>query len=203
MSFTRGLIILGKSSRKKNMPAEGTVVEGGATSSHRPDDSGLPQNISAQRSRNAAYGVAVAVSVLTFLVYLKSLQNEFVNWDDDLYVYENPSITSFNLRFFRWAFFDFHAGNWHPLTWISHALDYTLWGLNPLGHHLTSNILHATNTFLAVVLVARLLEAGSHPSPALKMKSTSSPLHLIIEGWFLETWVNLIRQSKISLLRFL
>ena len=64
-----------------------------------------------------------------------------------------------NLTFFKWAFFDFYAGNWHPLTWISHALDYAVWGLNPLGHHLTNNILHAVNTFLVVLLVVRLIEA--------------------------------------------
>lgn len=166
------------------MPEEATVVQGGATSLHKSDDSGLSQNTVAQRSRNVRYYLAASVSLLTFLVYLKSLQNEFVNWDDDLYVYENPNITSFSLKFFKWAFFGFHAGNWHPLTWISHAADYAVWGLNPLGHHLTNNVLHAINTFLVVVLVARLLEAGNHPSPALKMEGTSftisfSPFTLI------------------------
>ncbi|MBF0558640.1 MAG: tetratricopeptide repeat protein [Nitrospirae bacterium] len=76
-----------------------------------------------------------------------------------MYVYDNPNIRSLNLPFFRWAFLDFYASNWHPLTWISHALDYAFWGLNPVGHHLTSNMLHAVNAFIVVVLVTRLLEA--------------------------------------------
>jgi hypothetical protein len=61
-------------------------------------------------------------------------------------------------NFFQWAFLEFHIMNWHPLTWISHALDYALWGLNPLGHHLTNIVLHAVNTALVVVLALTLFE---------------------------------------------
>ncbi len=107
----------------------------------------------------STYFLAGLVSLLTFLVYLSCLHNQFVLWDDNLYVYENPHIHPLNLAFFRWAFFDFYEANWHPLTWVSHAMDYAVWGLNPLGHHLTNNILHAVNTFIVVILVAKLLEA--------------------------------------------
>ena len=105
--------------------------------------------------------VAGSFAFLTFLVYLPALQNGFVGvWDDNDYVVENPHIRSFDAEFFRWAFFDSHSSNWHPLTWISHAVDYSLWGLNPLGHHLTSIILHSINTALVVVLVLKLLEVA-------------------------------------------
>jgi hypothetical protein len=111
------------------------------------------------RNANLKHYLAASVSLITFLVYLKSLQNGFLGWDDGIYVVLNPYIRSMTPSFFRWAFFfDFYASNWHPLTWISHALDYAVWGLNPLGHHLTNNILHAVNTFLVVLLVTRLLE---------------------------------------------
>ncbi len=125
----------------------------GRTKSPKPAGAGS----TLQRTRNAAYTIAASVSLLTFLVYVRSLHNEFVNWDDSLYVFENRNIRSFDLAFLKWAFFDFHAANWHPLTWISHAVDYALWGLNSLGHHLTNNILHAANTFLVVVLTVQLL----------------------------------------------
>ena len=105
------------------------------------------------------YYLAASVALITFIIYLPDLRNEFVNWDDAIYVYENPYIGSFTVDFFRWAFFDFHAGNWHPITWISHALDYAVWGLNPLGHHLTSIIIHSVNTFVVVFLIIRLLDA--------------------------------------------
>ena len=98
------------------------------------------------------------VSLITFLVYLTALQNDFVGWDDSSYVTENSYIRSFNGAFLKWAFFDFYESNWHPLTWISHALDYAVWGLNPLGHHLTNNILHAINTLMVTLLAVRLLE---------------------------------------------
>ena len=106
------------------------------------------------------YGLAAAIAFLTFLVYLPALRNNFVNWDDSFYVFENPFIRSIDLSFFRWAFFSFHAANWHPLTWISHALDYAVWGLDPMGHHLTNNLLHAVNTFVVVLLVVRLVETA-------------------------------------------
>jgi hypothetical protein len=111
-----------------------------------------------KRENRVKYYVAALLSLITFLVYLPALQNEFVLWDDNRYIYENPHIRSFNLDFFRWAFFDFYAANWHPLTWISHAVDYAVWGLNAWGHHLTSIILHGANTFLVVVTVIKLFE---------------------------------------------
>jgi len=96
---------------------------------------------------------------MTFAVYLSSLRHNFVEWDDAQYVTENPHIRSLNMAFIRWAFFDFHASNWHPLTWISHAIDYAIWGLNPLGHHLTNVILHTVNTFVVVFLIVRIVNA--------------------------------------------
>ncbi len=88
---------------------------------------------SVRKIRNFNYVLAGIVSLITFLVYLPSLQNEFVHLDDPMYVFENSHITSLDVPFFRWAFFDFYAANWHPLTWISHALDYAIWGLIPWG----------------------------------------------------------------------
>jgi hypothetical protein len=109
--------------------------------------------------KNFKYYLAGSIALITFLVYLTALQNAYVNWDDEAYVFENPHIRAFNVTFFKWAFLNFYLSNWHPLTWISHALDYALWGLNPLGHHLTNNILHAANTFVVVFMIIRLLEA--------------------------------------------
>ena len=139
--------------------------------------------------RNTKYYIAGSVSLITFAVYLVSLQNDFVQWDDDAYVYENPNIRSFDLRFFKWAFSSFYASNWHPLTWISHALDYAVWGLNPMGHHLTNNILHAINTFIVVLLVVKLLEIVSassplnSPHPPLKLRGGAEGGGVILSGF--------------------
>jgi protein O-mannosyl-transferase len=102
--------------------------------------------------------IASSVAFVTFIVFLPSLQNEFVNWDDNYYVYENTHIRSFDIELLKYAFAGFHESNWHPLTWLSHAVDYAIWSLNPLGHHLTNNILHALNTLIVVFLVMRLME---------------------------------------------
>ena len=153
---------MGKSSRKiKKMPDYKSAVDRAAESLDRKaHDSRSSEEKPVQEQDHFKYRLAGSVSLVTFMVYLAALPNEFVFWDDGWYIFDNPHIRSFDLTFLKWAFFDFYAGNWHPLTWISHALDYAVWGLNPLGHHLTNNILHAANTFLVVLLVVRLIETA-------------------------------------------
>jgi tetratricopeptide (TPR) repeat protein len=118
-----------------------------------------------ERTRRSKYALAGTVAVVTFLVYLAALGNDFVNWDDVRYVSENLHIRSLNGAFFKWALFDFYESNWHPLTWLSHAVDYAVWGLNPRGHHLTNIVLHAINTFAVVFLMTALLDAWRKRSP--------------------------------------
>ena len=90
-------------------------------------------------------------------VFSGALNNDFVNWDDASFVDKNPMIQSFDSeRLFQMAT-SFHTGNWHPVTWLSHALDYRLFGSDPAGHHLTSILLHGVNVFLVFVLFRRLL----------------------------------------------
>jgi Tfp pilus assembly protein PilF len=101
--------------------------------------------------------IAALVAIVTFIVYLPALQNDFVNWDDRVYIYENPHIRSFDLHMLKYSFTDTEL-MWVPLTKISHALVYALWGLNPMGHHLVNIILHAINTFLLILLIAKLIE---------------------------------------------
>ncbi len=101
--------------------------------------------------------VGLLIALATLLVYLPALNNNFVNWDDGEYVYDNPHIQSLDPELLKWTFTSFYAANWHPLTWLSHALDYALWGLNPRGHHLTAIIFHSLNTFLVFILLTRLL----------------------------------------------
>ena len=108
-------------------------------------------------SQNTKIYLAAVVSLVTVLCYFTALRNGFVEWDDNAYILENIHIHSLGLTFFRWAFFDFYCANWHPLTWISHALDYAVWGLNPFGHHLMNIAFHAVNTFIVVILVVKLL----------------------------------------------
>jgi tetratricopeptide (TPR) repeat protein len=124
--------------------------------------SSVTKNISEQditlNSNVDSYYFAAFITLITIIIYLPALRNDFVGWDDNIYVYENPSIRLLNFSFFKWSFTTFRGGNWHPLTWLSHGIDYALWGLKPMGHHLTSVIIHAINTFLVTLLGIRLLE---------------------------------------------
>jgi len=100
---------------------------------------------------------SVVIFLIIFVVYTPVLENGFVNWDDDRCIYENIHIQSLDIQSLHWMFTAFHAGNWHPLTWLSHALVYNRWGLNPRVHHLINIILHSLNAVLVFLLVTRLL----------------------------------------------
>jgi hypothetical protein len=76
------------------------------------------------------FTIPVLIGLITILVYLPAFHNDFVNWDDGEYVYKNPYIQSVGYKTIQWMFTTFHASNWHPLTWMSHAVD---WGLTPGG----------------------------------------------------------------------
>jgi len=111
--------------------------------------------------------VACLVALITALLYLPTLKNGFVNWDDERYIFENDHIRSLDFNFLKWSFTSFYASNWHPLTWISHAVDYALWGLNPTGHHLSSVVLHCINTFLVCVVIISLMRAEKSIEPPI------------------------------------
>jgi len=106
--------------------------------------------------------ILFSIIVLTFLSNSASLENSFVNWDDEDYISKNYHIKSLNSENIIWMFTSTgYASNWHPLTWLSHAIDYSLWGLNPGMHHFTNIILHCMNTLwvffftIAILIIAR------------------------------------------------
>jgi hypothetical protein len=93
--------------------------------------------------------LAALLALVTIALYWPATDHDFVNFDDNVYVLNNPHVTSgLTLENARWAFQNGYAANWHPLTWLSHMLDCQLFGLNPWGHHLTSVLLHALNAML-------------------------------------------------------
>ena len=100
---------------------------------------------------------ALLSALIAFIIYLPALVNGFVLWDDPTYVYENPGIQSLDLAFLKRAFTEVYFSNWHPLTMISYAVDYAIWGLNPLGYHLVNVIIHSVNTAIVAVLSIRLM----------------------------------------------
>lgn len=95
--------------------------------------------------------------VFTLLTYRDALNNGFTTWDVDDYVTNNPHIKGLTWAHLTWMFTAFYAANWHPLTWLSHAIDYAWFGLQPWGHHLTSILIHSVNVVLVFILSVRLL----------------------------------------------
>ena len=101
----------------------------------------------------------------TLVIYNSVNQNGFVNYDDDVYITANRHVQAgLHWSTIRWAFATFDAANWHPLTWISHAVDFQLFKLNPAGHHYTNVLLHSANVVLLFLL---LVEATQRTWPSL------------------------------------
>ena len=93
--------------------------------------------------------VGAALVVCAVVCWWPVLDQPFLEYDDAVYVFRNPAVLG-GLSFggLERAFLGFHAANWHPVTWLSHQLDVTLFGLAPRGHHATSLCLHALNSLL-------------------------------------------------------
>src|SRR5437867_2718999 len=108
--------------------------------------------------------VPVLIALITFAAFLPALQNQFVNWDDKDNFLDNPHYRGLGWTHLRWMWTT-HLGHYIPLTWMTLGLDYLLWGMNPVGYHLTSLLLHAANAVVFFFLVRRLL-ARALPSPS-------------------------------------
>lgn len=104
--------------------------------------------------------VAVGLALLTLVAYQGVRHNDFIYYDDPDYVLKNPRTQSgLTWETVKWAFTESHASNWHPITWLSHALDCQLYGLNPAGHHVTNVLFHVANVLLLFALLRRLTGA--------------------------------------------
>ncbi|MDR3457916.1 MAG: hypothetical protein P4N60_10755 [Verrucomicrobiae bacterium] len=92
--------------------------------------------------------------LVTLAVYWPVRHHDFINYDDDDYVYANDMVKAgLTWQGFEWAFMGTHAVNWHPLTWLSHMLDCQLFGVNPGAHHLMNVLIHSANAVLLLWLL--------------------------------------------------
>ncbi len=98
--------------------------------------------------------LALLLVLFTLVLYNPANHFSFINYDDNHYVYENPHVRAgLTWGTLRWALTSLDQANWHPLTWMSHALDYQLFHMNPAGHHLTGVLLHGVNVVLLFLLL--------------------------------------------------
>jgi protein O-mannosyl-transferase len=107
-----------------------------------------------RRRRLLILYLCFALVLVTSVAFYPALRNNFVNFDDNTYVYENPKVVAGLTRSgMTWAFTHFHSGNWHPLTSLSHMLDCQLYRLNAGGHHFTSVLLHIVVAILLFMVL--------------------------------------------------
>ncbi|MGC1474998.1 MAG: tetratricopeptide repeat protein [Terriglobales bacterium] len=98
--------------------------------------------------------LCLLLTVVVLVAYNPVTRNGFVNYDDNGYVAKNPHVRAgLTWETVKWSFTTYQQANWHPLTWLSHALDCELFGLHPAGHHYMSVLLHAANVVLLFLLL--------------------------------------------------
>jgi tetratricopeptide (TPR) repeat protein len=129
--------------------------------------------------------ICLALGLITLALYLPSIGNGFVQYDDQQYVTENPRVQSgITWNGLKWAF-GCHASNWHPLTWISHMADVQIFGARAGGHHLTNILLHAASTVLLFLLMERMT-GFRWRSVAVAALFAWHPLHVESVAWIAE-----------------
>jgi tetratricopeptide (TPR) repeat protein len=123
---------------------------------------------------------------LVIAVYYRVSGYPFVDLDDQIYVFGNPVVGSgLTLDGFRWAFVTFCGANWHPVTWLSHMTDVSLFGMDPGKHHLVSLLFHAANSVLLFVLIKRMT-ARQAESWIVAALFAIHPLHVESVAWISE-----------------
>lgn len=133
-----------------------------------------------------SWALVLGLIAITFLVYWPALSCGFVNYDDPDFVSQNPNVQAgLTWPALRWAFTTGHSGNWMPLTWLSHMIDYRVFGLRPDGHHFTSVLIHAANTALCFVLLRNLF-GSVWPSALAAALFGWHPLHVESVAWIAE-----------------
>ncbi len=133
----------------------------------------------------------------TLAFYNPIVRNQFTSFDDSTYILRNPQIqTGLTWQTVKWAFTTFYAGYWHPVTWMSHALDCQIFHLNPVGHHYINLLLHTAS---AVLLFLLLWRATGFLRPSLIASALFAlhPVNVESVAWVAE------RKNVLSMLFFL
>ena len=141
--------------------------------------------------------LGLALLAGTALVYLQVHRHPFFNMDDQGYVYENPNVTSgLSWSTVAWAFTTFDDNNWHPVTWMSHALDSQFFHLSPAGPHDVNVVLHLINV---VLLFWVLWKATGYAGRSLMVAALFAlhPINVESVAWIAE------RKTMLSMLFFL
>jgi tetratricopeptide (TPR) repeat protein len=164
-----------------------------------------------------AWGVCGFLLLAIGLIYAQTLGYPLINFDDNVFVFENPHVTpGLTAKGIRWAFTDGPNGEWYPLAPLSHMLDCQLFGLHAWGHHLTNVLFHAAVS-IALFLVLWRMTGELWPSAFVATIFAVHPQHVESVAWVAErkdvlsglffvltlgAWLGYVRQGR-SLGRYL
>jgi tetratricopeptide (TPR) repeat protein len=113
---------------------------------------------------------ALGLAAVTLAVFAPALGHGWLDYDDDQNFLRNPHYRGLGIAQLRWMLGGVIMGHWTPLTWLTHGLDYVLWGMNPAGYHLGNLLLHAANAVLVYALGRRLLGAARPDAGATPLR---------------------------------
>jgi len=130
--------------------------------------------------------ICLLLIITILIVYWQVKDYEFISYDDMLYITQNQFVRGgLTSESIMWAFTATHAGNWHPLTWLSHILDVQVYGMNPGQHHLTNMLFHIANTLL-LFFVFRRMTGTLWRSGFVAALFALHPLHVESVAWVAE-----------------
>lgn len=136
--------------------------------------------------RQVLFLISAGIVILTVVAYEPIRHNDFVSYDDTAYITENPNVTGgITQESVIWAFTNSHMGNWHPLTMLSHMLDYEIFRLNPLGHHFINVLFHILNALL-IFWILTSITGAMWPSAFVAAVFALHPLQVESVAWAAE-----------------
>ena len=150
--------------------------------------------------------IPLALAAVAIMIFSPALRNDFVLWDDVALFTNNPGYRGLGWAQIRWMFTTTLMGHWVPLTWLTHGLDYVLWGMNPVGYHLVNLLLHGANAALFYFVARRLLaKATSFPAPALRLAAIAASMFFALHPLRVESvaWATERRDVLSGLFYFL
>jgi tetratricopeptide (TPR) repeat protein len=127
--------------------------------------------------------ILIGLALVTFGIYAQLIGHHFITFDDPTYIQDNPMVNrGVTLAGLAWAFTTFHAGNWHPLTWIAHMIDSQLFGMFAGGHLLVNALIHSANTLLVFWFLLRTTRSR-WSSALVAALFALHPLHVESVAW--------------------
>ncbi len=168
------------------MGASGTAMNRSSLKSEVQVSHGLSLSAGDSQKISHLLVIYLSLALVVFIAFEQVRRNEFVNYDDQVYVTQNKHVLSgLSGENIRWAFTSGYASNWHPLTWLSHIVDCELFGPNPYRHHLTNLFFHIAST-LVLFTVLRKMSGKVFFSGFVAAAFGLHPMHVESVAWIAE-----------------